>query len=92
VNLTVPHKVQAVALVAGVDRDGARRRRRQHAPPRGIGWRGFNTDGYGLSAAIARGPGRSTLRGTPVLLLGAGGAARGAAVECLRAGCAGSGS
>jgi shikimate dehydrogenase len=51
-------------------------------------WRGFNTDGYGLATGIRLELGIE-LRNTPVVLLGAGGAARGAAVECLRAGCAG---
>jgi shikimate dehydrogenase len=87
VNLTVPHKVMARELVDEID---------EAARPVGAvntllwnswGWRGFNTDGYGLSAAV-----RSTLKrelaGAEVLLLGAGGAARGAAVECLQRGCA----
>ena len=86
VNLTVPHKVLAFDLVAEIDDD---------ARPVGAvntlrwtpaGWRGFNTDGYGLSAAL-----RATLgfklAGRPVVLLGAGGAARGAAIECLQRGC-----
>jgi shikimate dehydrogenase len=51
------------------------------------GWHGFNTDGYGLAAAVRGELGRE-LAGLPIVLLGAGGAARGAAVECLRAGCA----
>jgi shikimate dehydrogenase len=51
------------------------------------GWRGFNTDGYGLAGAIRETLGRE-LSGADVILLGAGGAARGAAVECLQRGCA----
>jgi shikimate dehydrogenase len=86
VNLTVPHKVLACDLVAEIDAD---------ARPVGAvntllrtprGWRGFNTDGYGLSAALRATLGRG-LAGQAVLLLGAGGAARGAAIECLRRGC-----
>jgi shikimate dehydrogenase len=86
-NLTVPHKVLARDLVATID---------PAAQPVGAvntlrwtpqGWHGFNTDGYGLATAL-----RETLRlelsGIHVLLLGAGGAARGAAVECLQRGCA----
>lgn len=88
VNLTVPHKVQAVGLVSGMEA-GALEAGAVNTLIRGSrGWHGHNTDGYGLSAAIAEDLGLS-LRGTPVILLGAGGAARGAAVECLRAGCAG---
>jgi len=52
----------------------------------GGGWQGFNTDGYGLATAV-RETLRLDLRGQHVVLLGAGGAARGAAVECLAQGC-----
>ena len=88
VNLTVPHKLQAVGLVAGLDA-GAREAGAVNTLLREAdGWRGYNTDGYGLSAAITEDLGLG-LSGTSVVLLGAGGAARGAAVECLRQGCAG---
>jgi shikimate dehydrogenase len=88
VNLTVPHKVLAVALVSGVDRDGRDAGAVNTLLAEGSGWRGFNTDSHGLAAGIREDLGIG-LEGTPVLLLGAGGAARGAAAECLRAGCAG---
>ena len=87
VNLTVPHKIIAFAHVARID---------PAARPVGAvntlrwseqGWEGFNTDGYGLASAVREMLGLE-LRGTPVILLGAGGAARGAAVECLQRGCA----
>lgn len=87
VNLTVPHKIIAFDRIAEID---------AAARPVGAvntlrwteaGWHGFNTDGYGLAAAVRATLGRG-LRGTPIILLGAGGAARGAAVECLQRGCA----
>jgi len=87
VNLTVPHKVIAFDRVKEVD---------TAARPVGAvntllwtdsGWRGHNTDGYGLAAAVRENL-QLELRGTPIVLLGAGGAARGAAVECLQQGCA----
>jgi shikimate dehydrogenase len=87
VNLTVPHKIIAFDRVTGID---------PAARPVGAvntlrwseqGWQGFNTDGYGLAAAIRGSFGRD-LAGASVILLGAGGAARGAAVECLQRGCA----
>jgi shikimate dehydrogenase len=87
VNLTVPHKIIAFDRVAAVD---------EAARPIGAvntllwtptGWRGHNTDGYGLAAAVRETLSRD-LAGTHVLLLGAGGAARGAAVECLQRRCA----
>ncbi|MBI5771759.1 MAG: shikimate dehydrogenase [Verrucomicrobia bacterium] len=87
VNLTVPHKIIAFDRVAAVD---------PAARPIGAvntlrwspeGWHGFNTDGYGLAAAVHETLGVD-LAGAHVVLLGAGGAARGAAVECLRLRCA----
>lgn len=87
VNLTVPHKIIAFDRVAEVD---------AAARPAGAvntlrwserGWHGFNTDGYGLASAL-REVFRRELSGAHVLLLGAGGAARGAAVECLQRRCA----
>jgi len=85
-NLTVPHKVLALPHVAEID-----------PPARAIGavntlrrtetgWQGFNTDGYGLAAAVRETLGLE-LSGQAIVLLGAGGAARGAAVECLAQGC-----
>ncbi len=87
VNLTVPHKIIAFDRVAEID---------PAARPIGAvntlrwterGWHGFNTDGYGLAAGVGEDLGRE-LAGTHVVLLGAGGAARGAAIECLQRGCA----
>ncbi len=87
INLTVPHKVLAFDRVAAVD---------PTARPIGAintlswteaGWRGCNTDSYGVAAALRDDLGVA-LPGAPVLLLGAGGAARGAAVEFLRQGVA----
>lgn len=86
-NLTVPHKVIAFDCVHSID---------PAARPIGAvntlrwtpdGWHGHNTDGYGLATAVAEDLGRP-LSGARVLLLGAGGAARGAAVECLQQRCA----
>jgi shikimate dehydrogenase len=87
VNLTVPHKVAAVGLVSGLDPASRQAGAVNTLVPSGPGWRGLNTDGYGLAAGIAEDLGLR-LAGAQVVLLGAGGAARGAAVECLRAGCA----
>ncbi len=87
VNLTVPHKIIAFDRVAAVD---------AAARPVGAvntlrwserGWHGFNTDGYGLATAVRETLGLE-LAGAEIVLLGAGGAARGAAVECLQRGCA----
>jgi len=86
-NLTVPHKIIAFDRVAALDPAarpiGAVNTLRRTA----AGWHGYNTDGYGLATAIQEDLG-GKLAGAHVLLLGAGGAARGAAVECLQRGCA----
>ncbi|MDD2764488.1 MAG: shikimate dehydrogenase [Opitutaceae bacterium] len=85
-NLTVPHKVIAfehepAKLIAPAARlvGAVNTLLRKEAP--GV-WEGYNTDGAGLVAAIRAELGL-TLSGMPVILLGAGGAARAAAVECL---------
>jgi shikimate dehydrogenase len=88
VNLTVPHKVLAVGMVTRLDVKAKDAGAVNTLLRDGDGWQGFNTDGYGLATGIRLELGLS-LRNTPVVLLGAGGAARGAAVECLRSGCAG---
>lgn len=86
-NLTVPHKVLAVDHVADIA---------PAARPVGAvntllwterGWLGHNTDGYGLAAGLRETLGLD-LAGAHVILLGAGGAARGAAIECLQRRCA----
>ena len=87
INLTVPHKIIAFDRAAEIDPAarlvGAVNTLRWTA----AGWHGFNTDGYGLASAVRETLGRE-LAGAHVILLGAGGAARGAAVECLQRGCA----
>ena len=85
-NLTVPHKVLALDLIAAVDPaaraiGAVNTLRRTPA-----GYEGFNTDGYGLATGIAQELGVA-LAGADVVLLGAGGAARSAAVECLSQHC-----
>jgi shikimate dehydrogenase len=86
-NLTVPHKALVVEqLVAGdafVRAAGAANTLIYTE----AGWRGANTDGFGLSAALRQDL-NVELAGAQVILLGAGGAARAAAVECLRQHCA----
>ncbi len=88
-NLTVPHKVIAFAQVQAVAPAsrviGAVNTLLRH-DARGV-WGGHNTDGHGLTTAVHEELG-ATLAGAAVILLGAGGAARGAAVECLQRGCA----
>jgi shikimate dehydrogenase len=86
-NLTVPHKVLAVDLATELDPAASEAGAVNTLASHEGGWLGFNTDGYGLAAGIDEDLGLR-LRGASIVLLGAGGAARAAAVECLRAGCA----
>lgn len=86
-NLTVPHKEAALAHAEAGD-DFVRAAAAANTLVRTAGgWRAFNTDGGGLADALREelgtGPG-----GRPVILLGAGGAARAAAVQCIREGAA----
>jgi shikimate dehydrogenase len=85
-NLTVPHKVLALKHLVARDSavvaaGAANTLRRTDA-----GWEGFNTDGYGFAGALQADL-RVNLKDSSMILLGAGGAARGAAAECLRQGC-----
>ncbi|MFT3869945.1 MAG: shikimate dehydrogenase [Nibricoccus sp.] len=91
-NLTIPHKVIANDLISSGRLAGAID---SAAQPIGAvntllatekGWQGFNTDGHGLATAIREDLGLDVSR-SHIILLGAGGAARGAAVECLQRHC-----
>jgi shikimate dehydrogenase len=87
VNLTLPHKIIALNCVAEIDRAARPAGAVNTLASTPAGWRGFDTDGYGLATAVSERLGTS-LAGATVLLLGAGGAARATAVECLQSGCA----
>ena len=86
-NLTIPHKVQAMDLIKGVSPDAEVAGAVNTLVWDELGYDGFNTDGYGLSKALELDLGVS-LKGANVMLLGSGGAARGAAVQCVLEGCA----
>jgi len=85
-NLTVPHKEIAVGALEKVDSAafeiGAVNTLRRLE----YGYEGFNTDGYGLSEGIRRDL-ETSLEGKDVVILGAGGAGRAAAVEALNRKC-----
>ena len=86
-NLTIPHKVQAMDLISGVSPDGERMGAVNTLVWGEHGYNGFNTDGYGLKNALQADLGAS-LEGATVILLGSGGAARAAAVQCILDKCA----
>lgn len=84
-NVTLPHKERALALCT-VASERARRAGAANTLTRRNGqWEGENTDGIGLVHDITERR-RLDLRGRRVLLLGAGGAARGVAPALLDAG------
>lgn len=86
-NLTIPHKVDVIPLLEEVDPEAERMGAVNTLVRTENGYRGYNTDGYGIRKAIGEQLNR-LLEGADVLLLGAGGAARAIAVECLQSGCA----
>lgn len=85
-NLTLPHKVQALELVREVDPEAQLMGAVNTLVRYSDGFHGFNTDGYGLKAGLQQELG-VTCRGRDVILLGAGGASRAAVVQCLKDGC-----
>lgn len=85
-NLTIPHKVLAVDLVAEIEPAAAATGAVNTLLAGPSGYRGFNTDGYGLAKGMEISLG-AKLRGADMVLLGAGGAARSAAVLAVQAGC-----
>ena len=86
-NLTIPHKIIALNLVEYGDSLVSRMGAVNTLRITDFGkYQGFNTDGYGLSKAW-KSHFKNYLSDLPVLLLGAGGAARAAAVQILSEGC-----
>ena len=85
-NLTIPHKVQALDQVVELSAEARAIGAVNTLLASDDGWRGFNTDGYGLEQAL-REEFEINLEGAKVILLGAGGAARAAATQCLLRGC-----
>ena len=74
-NLTVPHKVQALGLVESLSAEARRAASVNTLLATPTGWTGHTTDGQGFLEALRERTGR-TVAGRPVVLLGAGGAAR----------------
>lgn len=81
-NLTIPHKVEAMPLIKGISPDAERMGAVNTLVWDEFGYDGFNTDGYGLKNALKADLDVS-LKGATVVLLGSGGAARAAAVQCV---------
>ncbi len=85
-NLTIPHKVDAVSLVHGMSSQGRAAGAVNTLLRQDDGYYGHNTDGSGFARACEARLGIK-LRGANVVLLGAGGSARAVAAAALEAGC-----
>ena len=86
-NITLPHKEHALALCSGLSSRAKRAGAVNTLTRHGDRWDGDNTDGIGLVHDLTERR-RLDLRGRRVLMLGAGGAARGVAPALLDAGIA----
>lgn len=85
-NLTIPHKVQVMDLIHEVSPDARSMGAVNTLIRNDSGYAGFNTDGYGLQRGLEQDL-NVKLKGAACMLLGSGGAARAAAVQCLVSGC-----
>lgn len=86
VNLTLPHKIDAIEFMDEIDESGKHIGAVNTIKIDNGKLRGFNTDGKGFSRAI-REEFSVDLRDLRVLVLGAGGAARAIALQCARENC-----
>lgn len=84
-NVTVPHKEQALRLATEVDPEAAAVGAANTLLPARGGWKAFNTDVTGFLRALAEDL-DFRAEGRRAVVLGAGGAARAAAVGLLRSG------
>lgn len=79
-NLTIPHKESVIPLLCGIDSTAYKAGAVNTLKWTPDGYYGYNTDVYGMRKQLSDGGMR--LSGQRVLLLGAGGAARGALTVC----------
>lgn len=85
INLTIPHKEVAFGCVKIFDESAKIAGACNTLARTQEGWKGYNTDGYGLEKAILENFSRS-VKGADIALIGAGGAARGTAFYLARRG------
>lgn len=87
INLTIPHKEVVMKIIRDFDPPAAKTGACNTLLKTPRGWKGFNTDGFGLITAIETSLGRK-VAGANVVIIGAGGAARAAAFALSAHGCA----
>ena len=85
-NLTLPHKVRALNCIECLDNSGKKMGAVNTLVWEKEGYRGYNTDGYGLEQALYEDLG-AKFEGSTVILLGAGGAAQSAGIQAIQSGC-----
>lgn len=85
-NLTVPHKEIAFGLISSIDSVAIEIGAVNTLKRGPDGYYGYNTDGFGLYKGIEEDLSAS-LAGSDIAILGAGGAARAAAVQALQSDC-----
>lgn len=85
-NLTIPHKVRALDLIKEIAPEAQSMGAVNTLVRNEAGYSGLNTDGYGLERGLAIDL-DITFEGIAVMILGAGGAARAAAVQAILSGC-----
>lgn len=86
INLTIPHKEVAVPLLDDIDPPAKLAGACNTLLKTSGGWKGYNTDGFGLEKAVEHSLGRE-IKGSDIVIIGAGGAARAAAFHALSRGC-----
>lgn len=85
-NLTIPHKVEVLQYLDQIDPVAERMGAVNTLVFNEDGVTGYNTDGFGVVTAIRTELGVE-IDGRPIVMIGAGGASRGACVQCLESGC-----
>ncbi len=85
-NLTIPHKIHALDMLDDIDPVAEKMGAVNTLLWQDAGYKGYNTDGIGFENAIKESL-RTELKDNTIILLGAGGAARATAVQCLHSGC-----
>lgn len=86
INLTIPHKEVVMNIVKDFDNSALSAQACNTLLRTEHGWKGFNTDGFGVKLAIEQGLGRN-IENADVVILGAGGASRGASAEIIKSNC-----
>lgn len=87
INLTIPHKEVVMPLLTEIDTSARLAKACNTLQKIDSGWRGYNTDGFGLEMAIWHAFGKK-FESANIVIIGAGGAARGAAFHALTKNCA----